>query len=45
MKNYENFQSIKPEDTSPFVSEEMMDKTLLKVSLKLSFSIYGIDES
>lgn len=45
VKDHGNFQSIKPEDTFPFVSEEMMGKNLWKTPLELAFSIYGIDES
>lgn len=45
VKNHGNLQSVEPEDTSPFVSEEMMDKRLLKIPLEVGFSIYGIDES
>ena len=45
VKNHGNFQSVKTEDTSPFVSEEMMGKSIWKILPELGFSVYGIDES
>lgn len=42
VETHGNFKSIEPKDTPTFVSKKSDRLMLLKITLKLRFSIYGI---